>query len=559
MHTNENNNTRLDDIINMLIEYSQGNFDIRLTVTEEDDALNTVASGLNMLGEELAHYEKQITENRDFLQNILSSIDEVVYAMKINPEKPSESQYTFVNGRTEEILGIPTRQLMEQPSLWINAIHPDDAKYTSGLIDNLLQGNDQVFSYRVFHKTSGEYIWIEDRVMPKKDSNGVVTEIYGSARNITSLKQANIELQQKNELVSRIVSTSDQFFYIVKVDEQNSFANNFSYHSWQIEDIQGSTAEDIKNNPMGWVEAVHPDDMPRIKAYNRQMFSAKKPVMRIYRVKHKHTGEYIWLEDYVVPVANADGRIRELYGSVRDISARKKDELEKERLIKELNDKVNEAMQFNYIVSHNLRAPVANIIGLAELLNMDMPADDLKTTLQYITEAAFNMDELLNDLNTILSARSNLNEKIEPVLLDDVIHTVCMNLKKEINLSKAIIDKNIHASAATVHVIKSYMQSILFNLISNALKYRADDRPPHINITAEKQSDRTIIKVADNGIGIDLEKHGENIFGIYNRFHLAREGKGLGLHMTKTQVEALGGTITVESTPGVGTTFTVIL
>lgn len=281
--------------------------------------------------------------------------------------------------------------------------------------------------------------------------------------------------------------------------------------------------------------------------------------MRIYRVRHKQTGKYVWLEDYVVPVTDADGLIKELYGSVRDISARKKDELEKERLIKELSNKVNEAMQFNYIVSHNLRAPVAHIIGLVELLKPDMSPEDLKTTLRYITEAAFNLDELINDLNTVLSARSDLNEKVEPVVLDEVLHTVCINLKNEISFSGAIIDKDIPEAAATIHVIKSYMQSILFNLIANAIKYRADDRTPHIKISVEKQNDRTIIKVADNGIGIDLEKHREHIFGIYSRFHQAREGKGLGLHMTKTQVEALGGTITVESTLGVGTTFSVIL
>lgn len=210
MHTQEehNNNTRLDDIINMLIEYSQGNFDIRLPVTEEDDALNTVVSGLNMLGEELAHSEKQITQSRNFLSNILSSIDEVVYARKIMHNNPPESPYTFISDGTEEILGIAAAQFNENPELWLRAIHPDDAKYSSEAIRNLIRGHRQVFSYRVFHEIKNKYVWIEDSVVPKMDDNGLVTDIYGSARDITHLKETNIELRQKNELVSYPRQTS---------------------------------------------------------------------------------------------------------------------------------------------------------------------------------------------------------------------------------------------------------------------------------------------------------------------------------------------------------------
>lgn len=559
MPIKEYSHTLIDDIISLLVEYSQGKFDNRLVVTDSDDMFNTVASGLNMLGEELAYNEKQLIESKSFLQDILSSIDEVIYARKIAGNTLKDGHYTFISDRTEEILGIPVVSLLENPYLWNNAIHPDDALNIPDAISEILHGKEVAFTYRLFHQKKKEYIWLEERLVGQKSKDGAVTTFFGSARDITELKKKNIEIEEKNEFVSRLVATSDQFFYIAAIDKEDSFRSNFTYCSWQIEEIYGATPDELMNGSDQWVDAVHPDDLPNVKRDNQTMFSEKKSVMRTYRVQHKNTGEYIWLEDYVVPVVDDNGDVRELYGSVRDISIRKNDELEKENLIKELTHKVNEVMQFNYIVSHNLRAPVAHIIGLAKLLDADMPKEDLEATITYISEAAHSMDELISDLNTILSARSDINAKKELVNLNDVLNSVCNNLKKEIEVSKVEIEKSVAPEAETLDTIKSYLQSILFNLISNAIKYRSPDRLAHIKVSAEKQGDRTVIRVADNGMGMDMEKYGEKIFGIYNRFHLNLEGKGLGLHMTKTQVESLGGTITVESTPNVGTVFTVTL
>lgn len=559
MHTGEDNNKRLEGIIHALIEYSKGNFDVRQEISEEDDALNTVASGLNMLGEELQHYHQQVEDGKNFLQNILSSIDEVVYARRVIHDNPPKSPFTFISARCKEILGFTIDELKVQPDRWIQSVHPEDAIRISAIIRSVLEGNEETFTYRIFHGVKNEYRWIEDRLVSEKDESGKVIQIFGTARDVTEQRKTDSELRDKNELVSRIVATSDQFFYVVTLDSKNSFINNFTYHSWQIEDIQGSTPEDLNNNPLGWLKAIHPDDMSDVVEQNRIMFSNHKPVVRVYRVKNKKTRKYVWIEDHVVPVPDSKGNIHELYGSVRDITSRMKTELDKEKLIKELSNKVNETMQFNYIVSHNLRAPVANIIGLVKLLDINMPEEDLRNTIGYISEAAMSMDELLSDLNTILSARSNLNKKVEMFLLTDVVRTVSNNLRKEIETANATIKTDIAHSANELSSIKSYIQSTMFNLLSNAIKYRDEERPLQINITAKKADGNTVIRVADNGIGIDMKEHGDRIFGLYSRIHYSYEGKGLGLYMTKTQLESVGGSISVSSTFGKGTIFTVTL
>ncbi|MBZ0098493.1 MAG: PAS domain-containing protein [Taibaiella sp.] len=550
---------RLESIVNMLIEFSRGNFEIQEEIGEDEDPLNTVIAGLNMVGEELAHYKRELDRNAEFLGNILSSLDEVVYARAILHDDPSASPFTFISGRAQEILGISKEELENEPGKWPKALHPDDVERTSSEISSVLAGKERVLVYRMHHSVLRQYRWIEDRIVPKINAAGIVTELYGSARDITEQRKTTVELEDKSKLISRIITTSDQFFYIVSLDPENTFVNNFSYLSWQIEKIQGSTMDDIRNNPLGWLESIHPDDVHRVKEDNKRMFSTRKPVMRVYRVKHARTGEYVWLEDHVAPVADESGHIAELYGSVRDVTAQKNSELEREQLIKELSNKYNELMQFNYIVSHNLRAPVAHILGLGRLLHADITPEDKETTLEYIQEAAKAMDDLLQDLNVILSTRSMLNEKVEAFLLTDVIRTVFSNLKSEITRSEAEIVTNIQPDAADIVSIKSYVQSALFNLVANAIKYRSPDRTPVISIEAVKREDRTVITVSDNGMGINLGTHGDRIFGLYNRFHLEQEGKGLGLYMTKTQIESLGGQITVDSTEGVGTTFIITL
>lgn len=551
--------TRLENIINVLTEYSKGNFSVRYEVAGEDDELSTVMSGLNMLGEELDNYRTEIDQKNGLLKHILSSVDEVVYARSVIHDDRPSSPFTFISARSEDIIGLTPEELYAAPDAWLNLMPDEDRAHSMTVVDSILKGNEEVFTYRVFHKRRGEYRWIEDRTVPILNKDGIVTEVYGSARDITDKHKITLELEEKNELVSRIITSSDQTFYVIAIDPEDSFKNTCTYLSWQIEKIQGGTAEDVKNNPLFWFEKIHPNDLESVKEANRRMFSTKQPVTRIYRIKHARTGEYIWLEDYIVPIMDDSGYIREFYGSARDITARKKVELEREKLINELSHKHDELLQFNHIVSHNLRSPVASILGLTQLLDAGTSIEDAATTIAYIKETALAMDEVLHDLNTILSSRSTLKEKTEPFFLSDVIQSVCIILEKEIDETQTTVREEIQPEARYITSIKGYIQSAIFNLVSNAIKYRAEGRFTVIKISAEKKNGHIIISVADNGAGIDTEKHNNRLFTLYGRLNPAIEGKGLGLFMTKTQIESLNGTLTVKSTPGTGSVFTITL
>jgi signal transduction histidine kinase len=210
--------------------------------------------------------------------------------------------------------------------------------------------------------------------------------------------------------------------------------------------------------------------------------------------------------------------------------------------------------QFAYIISHNLRAPIARIQGLAEVVNHTKAGTrEQEMVLLNMTASAQELDQIIRDLHKILEIRKGLDNILEQVDLKTKAEQVCQMLNAEIQEANAQIDFNFEVT--TVKAVSSYIESILYNLISNAIKYRSDSRSVHVNIRSHKNESGIELIIADNGLGIELSKHGEKIFGLYKRFHLHREGKGMGLYLVKTQVEAMGGKITLDSTPSVGTTF----
>jgi signal transduction histidine kinase len=221
----------------------------------------------------------------------------------------------------------------------------------------------------------------------------------------------------------------------------------------------------------------------------------------------------------------------------------------------ELIQQNNQLEQFAFIAAHNLRAPLARILGLANVLPISSTPADKNLAIEKLVQSANDMDQVIKDLATILEIKrhtSNLVEIDLPVIMTRVLKI----LEKEIEDTQAKIDSNFR-EANKLYSVMPYVESILYNLISNAIKYREPSRTPEIKISTQVLSEYIVLRVSDNGLGIDLEKHGNSIFNLYKRFHLHMEGKGLGLYLVKAQITSLGGKIEVQSEPGNGTTFLV--
>ncbi|WP_250632644.1 sensor histidine kinase [Rhodoflexus caldus] len=230
----------------------------------------------------------------------------------------------------------------------------------------------------------------------------------------------------------------------------------------------------------------------------------------------------------------------------------------------ELNHTVNRLIrqnenleQFSYIISHNIKAPVASIKGLLNIYDTSEISSSINASVfEHLQITTHKLDMLVGDLSEILSIRNTTDFHKEWVHLDNLIRNSLEHVADQIMLHNVHVEKQLLTQE--VYTSKNFLQSVLNHLIDNAVKFRDPERPLEIVIKAETIDGKHCISVSDNGLGVDISDD-YKIFGLYQRMHTHVEGKGLGLYLCKTQVEALGGYIKVESTPGEGSTFYVWL
>ncbi len=215
----------------------------------------------------------------------------------------------------------------------------------------------------------------------------------------------------------------------------------------------------------------------------------------------------------------------------------------------------NQLEQFAFIVAHNLRAPLARILGLANVVDLSKTQEDKDVALRKIITSTQDLDQVIRDLNLILNIQKHTSNLVS-VDLTAAYKRVIKMLEKEIDETKALVLKDF-SSADKVYAVAPYVESILYNLLSNAIKYRDPTRIPIITLTTEVEPEFVCLIISDNGLGINLTKYKQNMFTLYRRFHTHMEGKGLGLYLVKTQITALGGKIDVESELDKGTIFKV--
>ncbi len=233
---------------------------------------------------------------------------------------------------------------------------------------------------------------------------------------------------------------------------------------------------------------------------------------------------------------------------------------EREReLNRELVHQNEQLQQFGYITSHTIRGPVATMLGLLSLLDRSETLEGENAALiEGMEQTVRKLDAVIRDLNHILEHKKTINTIKETISLPELAEEV-----------RRLLAAFLEASGATLHLdfdrlpgvfsVRSYLHSIFYHLLSNAIKFRDPARPLTIRVRSWPEAGYACISFADNGLGLDLDRHGHYLFGLYKRFHAQVEGKGMGLHLVKTQAEALNGSIGVESREGVGSTFTLRL
>ena len=345
---------------------------------------------------------------------------------------------------------------------------------------------------------------------------------YLNHRLLLATKSANIGIWDWN-LVTGYLEWDDMMYEIYRI-KRNQF---------------GSVAE-------SWMQRLHPEDKVAVQeAMNAAVLYNEKYDTQFRIIGDK--GEVYCIRASGIVEYDTAGKPVRMIGINWDITPRIAANREREMIIEDMVQRHTALEQFTYIISHNLRAPIANIIGATDLLaDVDLSVDDRLVLTKGVNESVVKLDTIVKDLNHILGVKGDVYNHNEEVDFAELVEDIKNSITDKIALHAVIISYDFSAVSGVL-TLKPYLYSIFYNLITNSIKYRQKDVPCLICIKSEKVNNKLMLSFSDNGTGINIEKYGEHIFGLYKRFHTDVDGKGMGLFMVKTQVEKLGGKIAVSS------------
>lgn len=232
-------------------------------------------------------------------------------------------------------------------------------------------------------------------------------------------------------------------------------------------------------------------------------------------------------------------------------------ELEKEELIKKLKTRNKSLQEFNSVISHNLREPLTQIIGLSDLLKDDKPYSngESKEIISRIADSSNRVDKVIKELSIILNENDPTPEDFSELSLENLLKDVVDLLKNEIQSHNVTIEQNLEVH--NIRSYKPYLTDALYHLLSNCIKFADPNRRLHIKVRSYEDEFKQYIILSDNGRGMDLGRFGDKIFKMYQRYHIDIEGRGIGLFIVKNRINVLNGIISVESEEGIGTAFTI--
>ncbi len=411
--------------------------------------------------------------------------------------------------------------------------------------------------------TKGEDVWVRAIGTPVFE-NGVCVRLYGTFQDIDLYKRNELALKKSLEAQERLNDIMFEHIELIeqqdktieKIQELKFLADaipqivwtsnadgSFDYYNSHWYELTGMDEEETKMH--GWGPVMHPDDaLKDLKIWNESLLTGK-PYETEIRFKRASDGAYKWHLARAVAMKDERGRIIKWFGSCTDIDEYKR--------ALDLEIRISQFEDFNRIVAHNLRGPAGSIDVMLDMIAEADTEDEKSNYISMLKKSSFTLNETLNQLMKVLEVRNNKGLPFEKCNLKKMVDNVMLMLQGQILAGKAVIKTNFKVTS--IDFPRMYLESIFYNMISNALKYSKAGIPPEITIGSKAAEGKTMLTFSDNGLGIDLKKHGKNMFKLNKIFHEGYDSKGVGLFMTKTQIETFGGQITVESEPEIGTTF----
>ncbi|TKC10529.1 PAS domain S-box protein [Pedobacter polaris] len=447
------------------------------------------------------------------------------------------------------IYGFDTSDNSHPYDAWLEMVHPEDIQHVHKVIAEV---KDSLAPSAIYHRIirrDGSVRHIFSQGEYELDELGRAIGMHGVAHDITQIKESEgarsryeQNLQLIMDLIPQGIFIKDKHGHYLFVNKSFASLYGVSAEEFLLEDIFKQLEVEGERN------LFLEQDQQVIRTGVGITIPEQPYTLADGSIKYFYTVK--------VPYELPGNQERGMLGISLDITSQKQAELERAKMMADLVRRNKDLEQFSYVVSHNVRAPLVNIISLIALLDPKGVCED-EDVIAALTESTEKLDSVIRDLNFILNMNHELTEALERVDFASLIADIKISIANLIESSGVSITTDF-SQAQHTYCYKSYLHSIFYNLILNSIKYRRTDKAAIIHISSRIDSDKLVLEFADNGMGINLEKNAEQLFGLYKRFHPEIEGKGMGLYMVNMQVQQLNGTISVESEVGVGTTFKIV-
>ncbi|MDB5268855.1 MAG: hypothetical protein JWP58_1895 [Hymenobacter sp.] len=490
-----------------------------------------------------------LAEREHQLSVLFDTIADVTFVLNVEGE--GRYRFVFANKAFEKTTGLPVAQVLGR---FVEDIIPEPSlSLVLGKYREAIASMERVVWQETSDYPTGQ-VTGEVSVTPVPDEQGRCCQLVGVVHDLTKEKQVEMALRLSNERFAYALKATTDAIY-----DWNVGADTL-YWGEGFEDLFGHQLIENPTPFSKWADGVHPDDSARTVAGLLRLAFETTNVFweEEYRFR-RADGTWAEVFDRGYLLRDAAGRAVRMIGAMQDITPRKQAERQQRLMTEKLIGQNADLQQFTYIVSHNLRAPLANALGFSDLLaRVDKQSAVFDTSLQNLRTSLRLLDEVLTDVNDILSVRDEqAGYRPEPVALAAACQQALQGLHEALQGANGQLRIAIPADLR-VAGSRAYFHSIFHNLISNAIKYRADARPLVIDIAATvTPAEGLTITVRDNGSGFDRQQAGDNVFQLYRRFHVGQAGRGIGLYLVRAHVEAMGGQVAVASRPDEGTEFTI--
>lgn len=450
------------------------------------------------------------------------------------------------------LFGLDPNEMSNTTSDWDNLIHEDDRERVVKDFEKILysRATNWACEYR-FKKKNHAYAHVLDKALIIRDASGMPKRVVGSMQDISEQKLR----EKKLNLFESVITNANDGVIITDIGEPGKIRRKIVFVNDAICKMTGYTKEELIGNSPSIFQGVK-SDKQEIRRFNEKLSNWEKAEMEI--IDYKKNGEEIWMNISVVPIKDEKGNYTNWISIQKDITKRKQRQLERDQLIKHLTKTNRELEQFSYITSHNLRAPLTNLLAISNLINEDEIENERnKNLIQAFKKSTNILNDTLDDLIRVLIIKENPNQEIKELSIEHVFSYTLLSLSRIIKNASGTVNFNFK-NAPKIEFNRVYLESIFLNLLSNSLKFRKKDIPLEINVFSKTTPNGVEIHFQDNGIGMDPIKIKDKIFGLYQKFNNNKESKGIGLYLVHSQMTSLGGDIQINTNLHVGTTFILI-